>query len=220
MRQYLILAMVLISCGDSSKQEKGFYPSGALKYQNEMQDGKNHGLAKSYYENGNLKFEGEFRNGYRVGEHTLYFEEVKKPMEITHYIWKETSSYLSKMAFYDKEGIKTFESEFNPNKDYAIATEKCCDNDSIEFKISVLDPINDYVYARLGSLDKSFDFVSNNRVVHGDSASILIREKCTDQIQGMIFDCRIEFTSDTTGVTRAEHTYFNYTPSCTSTASL
>lgn len=213
------LLIALFACADI-KNEFGHYYNGNVKYEKYVLEGKNHGPAKSYYENGNLEFEGEFKHGFRVGQHITYFENLESPKEIAYYQWNGTSSYLNKLEFYDKDGLKTLESSFNPKMNLKMEISTCCESDSTELKISLLNPKHDYVYARIGNLDESFDFISDNKIIQGENSEVLIKGKCLSKIEGMFFDWRIEFITDTTGVTRAEHTYFSYNPNCTITSSL
>ena len=54
------------------------YPSGKIKYEVELKNGKKHGDYEEYYENGNLKRKGKFKNGVQVGTCKAYDEKEEE----------------------------------------------------------------------------------------------------------------------------------------------
>ncbi len=57
-----------ISCGRKSEKEIGYYPSGEVKYEKEVDNnGEIHGHMIEYYENDTVKSNGEWKNGQLDG---------------------------------------------------------------------------------------------------------------------------------------------------------
>ena len=81
---FLLATILILPSFASAEVKKEYYPSGKLKSEVNVVDGKVEGLAKMYYENGNLKAEENYINGKYEGISKTYYESGQLKQEGNH----------------------------------------------------------------------------------------------------------------------------------------
>ena len=69
----LLVTILIIPSIASAEVRKEYYPSGELKYEWSVKNGKLEGIGKEYYENGKLESETNYKNGEWEGVSKDYF---------------------------------------------------------------------------------------------------------------------------------------------------
>ena len=71
---FLLAAIIIVPSFASAEVRKEYYPSGKLKSEGNVVDGKKGGIHKEYYENGQLWIEDNYKNGKLDGLSKIYYE--------------------------------------------------------------------------------------------------------------------------------------------------
>lgn len=98
-----ILFFLMFGCKKKTI-EKGYYPSGEIKYKLELIDGVRNGYSFEYFENGEIRAVQEWKNGQPNGIGKHYYENGNKELIVE---WKNGKVHGSRKEFYKSGGIKS-----------------------------------------------------------------------------------------------------------------
>lgn len=78
LNKWMQLTMILLILYSCTSEEKEYYPSGELKYEYTLKNGKKDGIALKYYESGELMQKSNWIEGEKVGKSFTYYKNGEK----------------------------------------------------------------------------------------------------------------------------------------------